>query len=56
MGKAESGVACSFTCPPGVSVRFRDIQSHDIKLGFRWLLGGSDYAPPPPTPIVVRKG
>lgn len=57
MGKAESGVACAMTCPPGASIGFRDIQSHDIRLGFRWLLGGPDYAPaPPPTPFVVRKG
>lgn len=55
MGKAESGVACQITCPAGVSIGFRDIQSHDIRLGFRWLLSGPDYAPPP-QPFVVRKG
>ncbi|WP_342360708.1 outer membrane protein [Terrarubrum flagellatum] len=55
MGKAESGLACTLTCLPGTSVKIRDIDSHDIKLGFRWLLGGPDYAPPP-IPVVVRKG
>lgn len=55
MGKAESGTACAFSCPPNSYVRFRDIQSHDIKFGVRWLLGGPEYAPPP-MPIVVRKG
>lgn len=58
MGKAASGdlAFCSGGCPvPAVSARFREIQSHDIKLGMRWMLGGPDYAPAPP-PIVMRKG
>ncbi len=58
MGKAQSGnlAYCSGGCPvPPVSSRFRAIDSHDIKLGFRWLLGGPDYAPPP-VPVVMRKG
>ncbi|MBN9062876.1 MAG: hypothetical protein BGP06_11215 [Rhizobiales bacterium 65-9] len=53
MGKAESGAACALTCPPGSYVGVRDIQSHDIRLGIRWLLSGPEYAPPP---YVVRKG
>ncbi|MET0606564.1 MAG: outer membrane beta-barrel protein [Beijerinckiaceae bacterium] len=33
---------------------FRNLTSHDFKLGFRWLLGG-DYAPAPPV-AVMRRG
>jgi opacity protein-like surface antigen len=57
MGKANSGplAFCSGGCPvPTPSVRIRQIESHDIRLGFRWLLSGPDYAPPPMA--VMRKG
>lgn len=37
-------VPCAATCEP---MHFRDIYSHDLKLGMRWALGGGDYGPPP---------
>jgi opacity protein-like surface antigen len=58
LGKAASGnlAYCSGGCPvPAVSGRFGTIDSHDIKLGVRWLLNGPEYAPAP-APIVMRKG
>ena len=37
----------------GVSMQFRDITSHDVKLGVRWSLdAGPAYLPPP----IIRKG
>jgi opacity protein-like surface antigen len=37
-------VACATTCQP---MHFRDIYSHDLKVGMRWALNGGDYGPPP---------
>ncbi len=52
LGDAQTGtlvnldptVPCAAGCEP---MQFRDIQSHDLKLGMRWALGGGDYGPPP---------
>ena len=53
LGEARTGsIQCgTFTgtgsaCAPGVKVE--EIQSHDIKLGMRWMLGGPAYAAPAP--------
>jgi opacity protein-like surface antigen len=37
-------VPCATVCD---QMHFRDIYSHDLKLGMRWALGGNDYSPPP---------
>jgi opacity protein-like surface antigen len=52
LGDAQTGtllnldptVPCAAGCEP---MHFRDIYSHDLKLGMRWALGGGDYGPPP---------
>ncbi|HEV1999129.1 MAG TPA: outer membrane beta-barrel protein [Xanthobacteraceae bacterium] len=52
LGDAQTGtlvnldptVPCATTCQP---MHFRDIYSHDLKLGMRWALGGGDYGSPP---------
>ena len=58
MGEATTGVVtCSLDCPKTV-YRVKEIESHDVKFGFRYLLAAPvavaavDYAPPPP---LVRK-
>ena len=48
MGKAESGIVNCFNavvCPDTVYA-LKDIDSHDIKLGLRWMFAA--VAPPPP--------
>lgn len=57
MGEAATGtVTCSLECPKTV-YRVKEIESHDVRLGFRYLLAAPvalaavDYAPPP----LVRK-
>ncbi len=51
---------------PGTVYKFKNIEAHDVRLGFRYLIGGlvaaplpplmADYAPPPPPPgPLVRK-
>ncbi|MGX5774791.1 outer membrane protein [Methylorubrum zatmanii] len=61
MGEATTGVVtCSLECPKTV-YRVKDLDSHDVKVGLRYLLGGPvavaavDYAPPPPMAPLVRK-
>lgn len=55
MGDAEVGTV---TCIPGCALRtnykLKEIDSHDIKIGMRWALGGpvASYEPPPP---LIRK-
>lgn len=52
LGNAQTGtlvnldptVPCATTCD---QMHFRDIYSHDLKLGMRWALGGNDYSSPP---------
>ena len=39
----------------GVSMQFRDITSHDLKLGVRWNLDTPPAYAPPPSPL-IRKG
>jgi opacity protein-like surface antigen len=53
MGKADTGVLCGTAC--GTSTyTFRDIDSHDVKVGFRYLFSEPvPYYPPPP---LMRKG
>jgi len=54
LGNGETGDITTFN---GVNtivnpMRFKDITSHDIKLGMRWALGGPSYTPSAP---LVRK-
>ena len=68
MGNVDSGglrcfnVAAPNVCP-GTTYSFKDIESHDIKIGMRWMLGGPVAAPvmaeapllaPPPGPLVRK--
>ncbi|AWN35564.1 outer membrane protein [Methylobacterium radiodurans] len=49
---------------PGTVYKFKNIEAHDVRLGFRYLIGGlvaaplpplmADYAPPPPGPLVRK--
>jgi opacity protein-like surface antigen len=60
MGEAETGVVgCLPSCALKTVYRAKDLESHDIKLGMRWLLGGPVVAPvaayEPPPPPLVRK-
>ncbi len=54
LGDALSGDLITFTGVNNVNnpMHFRDITSHDVRFGVRWMLPGG-YAPPPP---LVRKG
>ncbi|MBI3435869.1 MAG: porin family protein [Proteobacteria bacterium] len=57
LGNARSGDLIGFDGTNNTfnPMHFRDITSHDLKLGVRWMLGGE---PPPPyyAPPLVRKG
>ena len=54
LGDAESGDLIAFDGTNAVNnpMLFKDITSHDLKLGVRWMLD----APPPPPPPLSRKG
>jgi opacity protein-like surface antigen len=61
MGKAESGInelSGLAGNPSNLIVRLKDIDSHDFKMGMRWMLNGDccaapvAYSPPPP---MIRK-
>lgn len=60
MGRADSAtVGCQGAagCPATV-YHYRDLESQDIKIGMRWLLGGPVYASAPPEPYgapIIRK-
>jgi opacity protein-like surface antigen len=65
MGKAETGYAelsGQAGNAPGLQMKIKDIDSHDFRLGMRWMLNGdccsapvAAYAPPPPPQPMVRK-
>lgn len=60
MGDAQTGVV---TCVPACNLktvyRATELESHDIKLGMRWMFGApviaAAYEPPPPMAPLVRK-
>lgn len=57
MGDVETGiVSCLPACPGNLKTvyKLKDVESHDIKVGMRWALGGPEmsYEPPPP---LIRK-
>ena len=48
MGDAETGtVSCLPACPGNLKTiyRLKELESHDIKIGMRWMLGGSSATP-----------
>jgi opacity protein-like surface antigen len=47
-GDASASINCIGGCAPD-TYRFRDLESHDVKLGIRWYI-------PEPSPVLVRKG
>jgi opacity protein-like surface antigen len=55
LGQGQTGVLSDYTGATTNNVfKFRDITSHDLKLGVRWDLSTPEvYAPPPP---MIRKG
>lgn len=64
MGKAESGInelSGLAGNPANLIVRLKDVDSHDFKMGMRWMLNGDccaapvAYAPPPPPAPMIRK-
>lgn len=59
MGYAETGVLLGGQ-PPQTVLRVKDIDSHDFRLGMRWMLNGDCCAAPAPAPVfapppMVRK-
>jgi len=56
LGSGQTGPVSTYTgFTRGVSMEFKDITSHDVKLGVRWNLDSAPaYAPPPPP--LIRKG
>jgi opacity protein-like surface antigen len=65
MGRAETGYAELSGLAgnaPGLQMRIKDLDSHDFRMGMRWMLNGdccaapvAAYAPPPPPQPMVRK-
>ena len=60
MGEAETGVvSCLPACNLRTVYRAKELESHDIKLGMRWMFGAPVVAayepPPPPMMPLVRK-
>ncbi|CAN5129597.1 outer membrane beta-barrel protein [soil metagenome] len=56
LGEGQTGVLSTYTGGTSNNVfKFKDITSHDLKLGVRWNLDSAPtYAPPPPP--LIRKG
>jgi opacity protein-like surface antigen len=57
LGSAETGAVATYDgFTRGVAMQFKDITSHDLKLGVRWAISPAPaYAPPMPPPL-IRKG
>ena len=55
MGDAQSGImACLPDCGLRTVYKVRDIDSHDIKIGMRWMLGGPVAVVEPPPPLIRK--
>lgn len=58
MGEAETGVvSCLPACNLRTVYRAKELESHDIKLGMRWMFGApvvAAYEPPPMMPLVRK--
>ncbi len=62
LGKVTSGASRCFGAVGFSACDFKissnRVDSHDVRLGMRWMLGGAEAAPPPPAfqaPALVRK-
>lgn len=64
MGDVKTGVVdCLPSCNPSLKTiyKLKEVESHDFKVGMRWMLGGpvavpvAYEPPPPPPPPLVRK-
>ncbi|WP_316225890.1 outer membrane protein [Bradyrhizobium sp. SZCCHNS3052] len=54
LGQGQTGVLSDYVGnTTGNVFKFKDITSHDLKLGVRWNF---DQPPPPPMPALIRKG
>jgi len=54
LGQGQTGILSDYVGnTTGNVFKFRDITSHDLKLGVRWNF---DNPPPPPMPPLIRKG
>ncbi len=62
MGSVNTGVidcagsGCSTAGGPRAYYTFRDLDSHDIKLGMRWMLAPEAAPQPVYSPPLMRKG
>jgi opacity protein-like surface antigen len=59
LGKFQSGVfTCAGGCTNTYTLQGRNLDSHEFKIGMRWMLGGPSYASAPaayPPPYVTKK-
>lgn len=58
LGKVETGMIDCYCARSGPGIKIKDLESHDVKLGMRWALGGPVAAPvyePAPLAPLVRK-
>ena len=58
LGDMKTGLVNCYCGQTYAGLTAKDIESHDVKLGMRWLLGGPVYAAPPPSESyapIVRK-
>ncbi len=59
LGEASTGVLNCFCGSTLAAIKVKDIESHDIKLGMRWMFGApvvaaAAYEPPPMMPLVRK--
>lgn len=57
MGRINAGtIDCqgAFACNPRISYELRDMTSHDIRIGMRWMLNPPAAVPPPVRPVIAR--
>jgi opacity protein-like surface antigen len=54
LGKIQSG---AFSCCPGVTLENKNIDSHEVRVGLRWMFGGPSVASAPVAypPMVTKK-
>lgn len=60
LGQASTGVLNCFCGQTFAPIKVKEIESHDIKIGMRWMFGApvvpvAAYEPPPPPGPIVRK-
>ena len=56
LGRMSTGTyACAGGCPNPYQLEARNLDSHDFRLGMRWMFGGPSYAPAAQPYPVVKK-